>query len=321
MILKRRIYILATLSMLAVLTGFSAQAQESVRGALRLCADTIIPSLFPFFVLSVLLNRLGLPGILSRLTGGVASALFGVSGEGASALFIGLIGGYPMGASYIADMYLCGRIGREEGERLLTFCNNSGPAFIIGAIGMSAFHSTAAGLMLYGVHIFSALLNGLIFSGSRSVAGRPPVTDGESELETALTDAVKSSVTAVLNVCGFVVIFSVLVGLLDCSGYFSRLCMSLGRSSGLGSEYIRALLTGVLELGNGAYALSFLPLSPASLALAAFLVGFGSVSVHCQTAAVLSLTGMKGTLHFAGRLSMAIISALTAFVCGIFFLK
>ena len=97
--MKKRIYILLALGALAALTAFSAQAQDSVRDALRLCADTIIPSLFPFFVLSVLLNRLGLPGMLSRLMGRAASALFGVSGEGASALFIGLTGGYPMGAS------------------------------------------------------------------------------------------------------------------------------------------------------------------------------------------------------------------------------
>lgn len=319
--MKKRIYILSALCTLAALTAFSAQAQDSVRDALRLCADTIIPSLFPFFVLSVLLNRLGLPGILSRLTGRAASVLFGVSGEGASAFFIGLTGGYPMGASYIADMYLCGRIDREEGQRLLAFCNNSGPAFIIGAVGAGAFHSTAAGLMLYGVHIVSALLTGLIFAGNRRSAEKLPAADCGAALESALTDAVKGAVTAVLNVCGFVVIFSVLVGLLDCSGYFSRLCLILGDASGLGPDSIRALLTGLLELGSGAGALRYLPLSPASLALAAFLLGFGSVSVHCQTAAVISRTDMKGTLHFAGRLSMAFISALTAYVCGIIFLK
>lgn len=319
--MKKRIYILLTLGALAVLTAFSAQAQDSVRDALGLCADTIIPSLFPFFVLSVLLNRLGLPGMLSRLMGKSASALFGVSGEGASALFIGLTGGYPMGASYIADMYLCGRIDREEGQRLLAFCNNSGPAFIIGAVGAGAFRSTAAGLMLYGVHIVSALLTGLIFAGSRRSAEKLPAADDGAALGSALTDAVKGAVSAVLNVCGFVVIFSVLVGLLDCSGYFSRLCLILGSASGLGADSIRVLLTGLLELGSGAGALSYLPLSPASLALAAFLLGFGSVSVHCQTAAVISRTDMKGTLHFAGRLSMALISALLAYVCGIIFLK
>lgn len=308
---------MVALSLLAALTGFSAQAQESVRSALGLCADTIIPSLFPFFVLSVLLNRLGLPEILSRLAGGAAAAL-GISGEGISALFIGLTGGYPMGAAYIADMYMCGKIDRDEGERLLAFCNNSGPAFIIGAIGTGAFHSASAGLLLYIVHIISALLTGLIFASRGSAPNRLPAVGEDAVLDGALSDAVKSAVTSLLNVCGFVVIFSVLVGLLDCSGYFSRLCLIVGSATGLGSEYIRALFTGLLELGGGSGLLSYLPVSPASLALAAFLLGFGSVSVHCQTAAVLSRTDMKGTLHFAGRLSMAVISAMLAFVCGIF---
>lgn len=319
--MKKRIYVTAALLGLAALIAFSAEAQQSVRDALLLCADTIIPSLFPFFVLSTLLNRLGLPGILGRFLGGPAGALFGVSGEGASALFIGLTGGYPLGASYIAELCVCGRIDRDEGQRLLAFCNNSGPAFIIGAVGVGAFGSASVGLILYGVHILSAVLTGMIFSGERNGnAGSVAVTN-EADLDSAFPDSVKNAVTAVLNVCGFVVIFSVLTGLMDSAGHFSRLCLVLGSITGLGADFIRALLTGLLELGGGAGALRYLPLTPASLSLSAFLLGFGSFSVHCQTAAVISRAKLKGTLHFAGRLSIAFISAILAFVAGIIFLE
>ncbi|MEI3101559.1 MAG: hypothetical protein V8T45_07145 [Oscillospiraceae bacterium] len=125
----------------------------------------------PFFVLSGLLNRLGLPGFLGRLLAGAASRIYGISGAGASALFIGLTGGYPLGAAYIADMERSGAITAKEGERLLAFCNNSGPTFIIGAVGAGAFHSSAAGFFLYGIHILSALLAGSSSAG-RITAGR-----------------------------------------------------------------------------------------------------------------------------------------------------
>lgn len=319
--MKKRVYVTAALLVLAALIAFSGQVQQSARDALLLCAETIIPSLFPFFVLSILLNRLGLPDTLGRFLGRPAGALFGVSGEGASALFIGLTGGYPLGASYIADMCVCGRIDRDEGQRLLAFCNNSGPAFIIGAVGVGAFGSASAGLILYGVHILSSVLTGMVFAGKRNSNTGSVASTDESDLDSAFPDSVKNAVTAVLNVCGFVVIFSVITGLMDSTGYFSRLCLMLGSVSGLGADFIRALLTGLLELGNGAGALRYLPLSPSSLSLAAFLLGFGSISVHCQTAAVISRAKLKGTLHFAGRLSMAFISAVLAFVAGIIFLE
>lgn len=319
--MKKRIFIAAALLVLAALIVFSSSVQQSAAKSLVLCAETIIPSLFPFFVLSMLLNRLGLPEFLARLTGRSASLLFGVSGEGASALFIGLTGGYPMGAAYIADMCECGRIDREEAQRLLAFCNNSGPAFIIGAVGVGAFGRASVGLILYGVHIISAVIIGILFSAGAKKSAESRSDSIDSDLATAFPDAVKSAVSAVLNVCGFVVIFSVFIGLLDSTGYFSRLCLIVGRKTGLGADFIRALLTGILELGSGTGAMRYLPLTPAALSLAAFLLGFGSVSVHCQTAAVISRAKLKGTLHFAGRLSMAFISAVLAFVAGIIFLK
>lgn len=319
--MKKRVYTAAALLVLGALIVFSGQVQHSARNALILCAETIIPSLFPFFVLSILLNRLGFPAALGRLLRRLAGSLFGVSGAGASALIIGLTGGYPMGASYIADMCVCGRIDREEGQRLLAFCNNSGPAFIIGAVGVGAFGSSDTGLILYGVHIISAVLTGMIFTGERKNLTVSPALTDESDLDSAFPDSVKNAVISVLNVCGFVVSFSVLAVLMDSMGYFSRLCLLMGSVTGLGSDFIRALFTGLLELGNGAGALRYLPLTPASLSLAAFLLGFGSISVHCQTAAVISRAKLKGTLHFAGRLSMAIISAVLAYVAGILFLK
>lgn len=318
--MKKGLYTVFALFLLAALIAAPAVVQNGARDALLLCAQTVIPSLFPFFVLSVLLNRLGLPELMGKVFGKAAASLFGVSGEGVSALFIGLTGGYPMGAAYIADMCVEGRIGTDEAERLLCFCNNSGPAFILGAVGAGAFGSRAAGLMLYAVHIAAAILTGIFFSAKTPVPPSSPKTHGSgTDPETAFPDAVKAAVSAVLNVCGFVVFFSVLLGVLDSGSYLSRICLALGSSSGLGADYIRALITGLFELGNGVGALRYLSPTPQSMALAAFLLGFGSLSVQCQTAAVIARAKLNGARHFVGRLVMAVISAILAYVCGIAF--
>lgn len=303
---KNKLAIFGTLCALFVLIIASQQVIDSAKYALSLCAGLLLPSLFPFFVLSVLLNRLGFPAYLGRLLSPAARRLFHTSGAGASALIIGITGGYPLGAAYIADMTENAVLDPREAEHLLAFCNNSGPAFIIGAIGVGVFHSSAAGLALYAVHILSAILTGMILRGDELPTREQTSAAKCPELSTALPEAIRQSVASALTVCGFVVCFTVFVGVLDSWGLFRS----------IPSLFLRAAITGILELGSGVGAMQGLPLTPASLALAAGMVGFGGLSVHMQTMAVISGTEIKGTLHVAGRLLDAAISAIAAYIIG-----
>lgn len=317
--IRRALCIVLVLCILGILLLVPELAVRACREALSLCGRLIIPSLFPFFVLSALLNQLGLPELLGRRLAAPAAQVYGISGAGASALLMGLTGGYPTGAAYIADMERRGTISTAEGERLLAFCNNSGPAFIIGAVGTGAFGSVKAGLFLYAVHIVSALMTGLFFRGK----GCPTEVPYNSELldtvspAEAFSSAVRQSISALLNVCGFVVCFSVLISLLDGYGSFSLLCGFLSRSFGWELHFSKALLTGFLELGSSVGAMEGLLCSPANLSLAAGILGWGSLSVHLQTISVISDSHIKGTLHFAGRLISAAVSAVTAYLTAL----
>ena len=72
------------LSLLAALLLSSEAAAEGCRASLRVCARLILPSLFPFFVLSSYCTALGLPGLLGRYLAPFAVRLYGFSGAGAS---------------------------------------------------------------------------------------------------------------------------------------------------------------------------------------------------------------------------------------------
>ena len=295
----------AALAALGALLLCSQAALESARAGLSLCAQMIVPSLLPFFILSSLLQQLGLPGILGRLLSPVTQKLFGIGGAGASALLLGVTGGYPLGADAVARLRRSGALTREQAERALAFCNNSGPAFLVGAAGVGVFHSAGYGLLLYGVHVLSAVLVGMLFA-PRS-GGYLPEPRGQIaavSLAQALPEAVR----------GFVVTFSVVTGMLDASGLLPALVGTLSARLGLELHFARALCTGVLELGTGIGAMQGLTPTPANLALAAFLIGWGGVSVHCQTAAVLAGTDIKSARHTAGRLLHGAISALCMWV-------
>lgn len=303
------------LGLLAALSLSSDAAAKGCLDALRVCGRLIIPSLFPFFVLSSCLAATGVPAALGRLLAPWAARLYGVSGDGATALLIGLTGGYPAGAVYIRQLEQSGCIDAGEGERLLGFCNNSGPAFLIGAIGSGVFHSVRAGLILYAAHAFAALIAGLFFRGTL----RPrPVIGAAAPLPfaSALNQAVTNSVSAILRVCGFVLLFSALLAVLDSGGALSLLGGFLAERLGWGLPVSRALLRGFFELGSGVAAMEGLLPTPRTLGLSAFLVGWGGVSVCFQTLSVLDGSKLKGALLVTGRLMSAGIGGILAWLFG-----
>lgn len=319
--MRERFAVAASLCAMAALIFCSDQVIISCRYALSLCCELIIPSLFPFFLLSILMNRLGIPAVLGRITAALSRRLFGVSGAGGTAFFMGLCGGYPLGAAYIADMYQAGAVEQDEAEHLLGFCNNSGPAFLIGAVGTGIFNSTKAGLYLYLVHIMSAAIIGMIMGIGSQSRGDIPEEKTVPRFAWAFTDTVRQAVVSILNVCGYVVCFTVLVGLLDADGFFSLITGRLSWLSGAELHWVRSLLTGFLELGSGVGQMQGLGISPINLALAAFLVGWGGISVHFQTMAQIAGTELEGKYHFAGRLMSGSIGAVIAyFGAGVIFM-
>lgn len=314
--MKKKLSVLSALCALFVLLTASQEAVNCCKSSLKLCLNLIIPSLFPFFVVSGLLNNLGFPEILGKRIGKSAGKLFNVSGAGFSAFFIGICGGYPLGASYIVSMEEQGKISSKEAERLLCFCNNTGPAFLMGAIGTGVFHSVKAGILLYIIHILSALVCGLLLSGKEKFTAPELSPAPAMGFSPALSSAVKSSVLNMLNVCGFVLTFGIFTGLLESSGFLPAVCNFLSGKFGFDYAYIRAFLMGLFELGGGVGAMSGFEMNAQNLALAAFMVGFGGLSVHFQTLSLIADRDIKSTPQFFGRVLSAILAAVFAYIAG-----
>jgi len=190
-----------------------------------------------------------------------------------------------------AELVRRGELSPAEGARLLTFCNNAGPAFAIGVAGVSVFGSARTGAWLYLLHCAAALLTGLLF------CRRPlPVTampkrpvPPRAGLTGQFLRAVEGAVSAMARVCGFVVFFLVLLRLAE--GLIGPL---------------PPLAAGVLELTNG-----ILRLTPdrRGFVTAAALLGWGGLSVHCQTAAVTAGSGISLRLYVPAKAVQAALSA------------
>ena len=288
----------ACLALGGVLVLFLAEAgfvRAAAAEALSLCARSVIPALFPFLVVSSLLLSLGLGELLSPMLAGLMEPLFRVDGVGSSALLLGLVGGYPIGAKTAADLYRGGRLSRPEAERLLAFCNNSNPVFLISVLGVGVFGSVRAGVWLWLIHLLSALLTGLLFRNhggpARRQAGGTAAFQAVS-LFAAFVAAVRESLSGMLSVCAFVTFFYVLV----------RPLASLG-------GWLGPVLVGLTEL------FSLTPLlrpDRFGFILASAMAGWGGLSVLCQTAAVLEGSGLRLQSCAAGKAVQGLLAGLLA---------
>jgi len=282
-----------------VLLWFLADA-EGVRAAagdgLRLCARSVIPALFPFLAVTRLLLSLGFGQWLSPFLSGLMTPLFRLPGTAGSALVLGLVGGYPIGASTAGALYRQGLLTRNEAERLLTFCNNSNPVFLISVLGAGVFGSVRTGVWLWLLHLLSALLTGLLLRGRGAKHPRrpPPSLPAEppAAFSSAFVGAVRGAAEGMLSICAFVVLFYVLVSPVR----------------GLGGV-LAPLAAGAVEL------FSMTPLLTPDrfgFVLAAAMSGWGGLSVLCQTAAALEGSGLPLRPCVLGKLVQGLLSAALA---------
>ncbi len=161
--LKNYILPLILLLFTACLILFSSSNLTAAKNGLKLWANSVVPSLFPFFVATELLSKTNIPHILGRLFNGFMKPIFNVRGEGSFAFIMGIISGYPVGAKIATNFRKNNILTKEECERLLSFTNNSGPLFIIGTVGISMFGNSTIGFLLLITHILACLTVGFLF--------------------------------------------------------------------------------------------------------------------------------------------------------------
>ena len=315
----------ATLSLML----YPQDSMSAAREGLKLCYNVIIPSLFPIFVLSALVVDLGLAGYIGRALEGLMRPLFNVPGACASAFVLGFVGGYPVGARTALSLYQKGMCTKTEAERLLSFCNNSGPAFILGVVGAGVFASSRVGVLLSLAHAAASICVGLFFRFyRRGKKGREARVSPKFEAErftTAFTGAVKNSFLSTLNICAFVVFFTVVIRLLFLSGALPALARLLGvllSPLGFTQEWAERLLTGAIELSSGVWTLSGAGGMAGRMSMAAFMLGWAGISVHCQVLSFLGGSGLSVRTYIAGKFLHGGLAALfTALLVRLFPLK
>ena len=299
----------------AGLLCYSKAVSAAMTQALTLCVQVLLPSLFPFFVLSSMVISTGVVQRLSPRLEKPFGWLFGLPGSFGAALLLGAAGGYPVGAKTIATLYQQGQCSKRDAEKALRFCNNAGPAFLISAVGASLLQDPHAGLNLYAVHVLSALIIGFIYRKNTDHVKYHCITADHMRSTATISlflRAVTDAFSSFLNVSAFVLIFSVISTMLQQLPLIDSLhCLPGGGILWYG------LLAGFLELTSGVACLTQGGLPPSILLPAlSFLCGWGGCSVQFQTISLLHDAGLSCRQYLKSKLLQGILAALiTGMIC------
>lgn len=280
--------------MASIMIAYPIECIAAAKHTLGICVNVIIPTLFPFIFCSNMFIALGAGRMLSRTLSKIMYPLFGVSGQGALAFILGITSGYPVGAVCVASLYQEGECDKSEAEKLLAFCNNSGPMFVIGVIGIQMFNSYKIGVIMYVVHILSAIICGMILGRRKTKVNNYflyPARD-EASIKTAAPDigeAVVKSVNTILSICGFIIIFGVLTAKIPdfkWRGYIYSMFEITG---------------GLSELISSSKGIYIIP-------VVAFMTAFSGLSVMAQVYAITESAGLSIKPYIIGKLVQGLIA-------------
>lgn len=321
--LTRALFTIAVIIFGIGLCVYSKETSSAATDGLLLCCRVLIPSLFPFLVVSSLAINSGFAQAAGKVLHKPMEKIFKLPGVCATAFILGLVGGYPVGAANAIFLYRSGLCNKTQAERLLAFCNNCGPAFILGMVGATLFGKSSAGFLLYGAHILSSLAVGLIFrfyKGKNCSAPQNVSTPCQSEkpISSVFTQSIKASAQSVVNVCAYVIFFSVGIKLLYLSGVIplgAKLLVAILKPFDLSPIFTEKLISGFFELTTGVYgvAASGAALS-ARLAATAFILGWAGLSVHFQVLDFMSDSGLSARPYIAGKLLHGLFSGLFTYI-------
>ncbi len=285
---------------------YSNAAINSVKNALDICATTVIPSLFPFMVISEIAISLGAAKYLGKVLSPVFKPLFNINEHGASAFLLGALCGFPVGARTAAALYEQGKLDRKQLTHVLCFCNNPSSAFVISAVGISLFGSRAFGIALYVITLVSSLVIGFalrfVYGNKQTDILRSVINERKEEKKIGVhifTKAVSDSAYAMLIVCAFIVFFSALLGTLNAA--FEPLSAP---------DFIIAAVKGFFELTAGVTHVSANLQGEGSLLLCAFVVGWSGLSVHFQIMAICKDQKINFRPYFISKAVQGVLNAL-----------
>ncbi len=283
---------------------YSKEVSQSIIFSISLWKDNLLPSLFPFLLVSELLIEYGFIDLISSFLGKYMVIFFNLPKESSYAFFTSLFSGFPSGSKYVKDLLEKKLLTEEEANYLIMFTHYSNPLFIVSTIGILLLNNIKYGYIILFSHILSNILVAFIYKKKKkiyNVYNKKELKEHANYLSmnnkifiTVLINAIWKSFKILLNMLGIIMFFLMITTIVNKLFNFSPL--------------LKAIISGLLEMTQGVNYISKLNLSiNIKSAIIGAMISFSGLSIHFQVKSIIETSKIKYKNFLVARITQSII--------------
>lgn len=279
-----------------IIIVFPQTVSYVIKQALLMCANSIIPSLFPFMVITQVLSLSNISYKFGKILSPIMSPVLGINKNLCGAVFVGLLGGFPNGVHSVGITYNKGLCTKADAEHAVSVCNNCSFAFVYTIVGINVLGSIKNGLILYISMLICCIETSWILKfvyqkkskNDTFYEAKAAQIKSEYSISEIICNSISESAKNLINVCGYIIVFYTLSWFM--LGGFTR---------------------GFLEISSGILSCTLIAF-PENIIIIAVLVGFSGVSVIFQVSDACIKYGFSSHKFIASRFINAVLMPVNA---------
>lgn len=297
----KRIFInLFIIILFFVMLFFPELIFNGASSGLMLWFNIVLPTLFPFLIISSLLVNTSAIHLLVKFTSPLLCRIFRVTKYGSFAVLCGFLCGYPMGGKVTSDLLNSEKITLTEAKYLLSFCNNTSPMFIISYVMHQSLNSAHLILPAIGILFLSPVLCSFIFRRFYPFSYKTCSIETNTTSSPNLIDTcIMNSFETITKIGGYIILFSI--------------CIHLISALPLTNVLLKLIFLPFLEITNGVFTLSQSLISfQDKFIIILALISFGGWCSVAQTKCIISEVGIPLFPYIIQKLITSMVTSLLA---------
>ena len=195
--------------LLVLFVLFPKEVKEGVKGGLDNSFLVLVPSLFPYMIMSQCFILTGGAEAVSRFL--PISFFTGFSKKGAEIYFLSLFCGYPTGARLASISYDKGEINKNEKLKLFAAANIPGFGFSIAFLGSYIFKNSWLGIKIYISFVLASVFIAFFLDFFLPCEESEIEKQSEMSFQGALVKSILDSSQSIITIIAFVCFFSSLI--------------------------------------------------------------------------------------------------------------
>lgn len=302
--IKNTVIILTSLSIIFNLITNPTLITRITNYSLSIWVENLIPSLFPFFVLSDILINYNITSYIPKRLKKVLTKLWNTSPNTISIFFLSMLSGFPSNARNIRTYYDKGQISTKEANITLAYTHFANPLFILSTTAIFFLHNKISGLIIMISLYLSNIILGIILRGYNPTGPNinfNTVSTKSQNFGPIFVSAIKKSIDTLLLILGilttFLLLASLLINLINVN------------------TYTEVIIKSIIEITMGLKDLGTLSISIThKTVLATTIITFGGLSVHLQVISQLIGTNIKYKYFLYGRIIGSLLALIISYI-------